>query len=106
MRRRSGEGEAVKTAELYVEPILIGSILLIMLAFLFALEEGCLISENLCVISGDLKPEPLKLELPEGIALGALLVGLAYLLGILIDRLLDSGFEALERHNRIRFAYK
>lgn len=44
------------------------------------------------------------LQLPAGIAIGTILIGVAYIVGILADRMIDDSFEAMERHNRIRFA--
>ena len=79
------------TAEVYVEPILIGALALALLAIPFSPEIIAFAQSE-------------KLKLPGGIALGAVLVGIAYLIGILADRLIYSCLEALERHNRVRFA--
>lgn len=81
----------MNTAELYVEPIIIGFLALMLLTLPYAPEVAALAGAQ-------------KLELPEGVALGAVLIGMAYLVGMLADRLIDTGFEALERHNRMRFA--
>ncbi len=44
------------------------------------------------------------LKLGDGIAVGTILIGVAYFVGILTDRMIDDSFEAMERHNRVRFA--
>src|SRR6266568_726120 len=81
----------MNTAELYIEPILIGVLTLVLLALPFAPEILDLAR------SGTLKPFG-------DIAVGAVLVGAAYFVGILVDRLIDTCLQALERHNRVRFA--
>jgi hypothetical protein len=81
----------VNTAQLYVEPIIVGSLVLALLSLPYAPEVMALVPTK-----------PLKL--PQGFALGAVLVGIAYLVGMLADRLIDSGLEAVEQHNRVRFA--
>lgn len=81
----------MNTAELYVEPILVGALVIALLSL-------------------PLAPEILEILRSElfksfaGVALGAILVGLIYFVGIVADRLIDSCLEALERHNRVRYA--
>lgn len=83
----------MNTAELYVEPILIGALTLTLLALPFA-------PELLDLARSD------TLKLFSDVSLGAALVGIAYFVGILVDRLIDSCLKALEQHNRVRFALK
>jgi hypothetical protein len=85
----------MNTTELYVEPILIGALALALLALPFA--PGIVDLSTPGIVD-------LSIKLPSDIALGAILVGIAYLLGILVDRLIDSCLGALERHHRVRFA--
>jgi hypothetical protein len=82
----------VNTAQLYVEPIIVGFLVLLLFALPYAPE--------IVSILGQMQ----KLNLPNEVALGAVLIGLAYVVGMLADRLIDSGLEALEKHNRVRFA--
>jgi hypothetical protein len=78
----------VKTTEVFVEQVLIGALVLGAAALPWW-------------------PDAARLFVPDGVAgLGGGLaaVGLAYLLGILCDRLADTLTEDLERHQRLRFA--
>jgi hypothetical protein len=79
----------VKTGELLVEQVLIGSLMMVAAGLPWA-------------------PEILRMAREPGSALGiaggASLVGVAYLLGILGDRLADTLTEEIERHQRLRFA--
>lgn len=81
----------MKTTEIFVEQVLIGFMVLLVLAAPFG-------------------PQILKafpgIELPQGLALGAILTGLGYLLGIVVDRVVDTLTEDLESHNRARFTIR
>jgi hypothetical protein len=88
---RGGSEHRMNTAELYIEPILIGALTLALLVFPFAPEILDLARSETLKPFGD-------------VALGAVLVGIAYFVGILVDRLIDTSLQALERHNRVRFA--
>ena len=81
----------MNTAELYVEPILIGALTVALLSLPFAPELWGIVRSDL-------------LKSFDGVAFGALLVGVIYFVGILADRLMDTCLEPLERHNRVRFA--
>lgn len=81
----------MNTAELYIEPILTGALMLALLALPFAPEILELARSKELLTVG-------------GVALGAVLVGLAYFFGIVVDRLIDTCLQPLERHNRLRFA--
>jgi membrane protein YqaA with SNARE-associated domain len=77
----------MNTVELYVEPILIGALTLALLILPFAPE---------LLVVGFARLEPLKAF--SDVALAAVLVGVAYFVGILADRLIDTCMQALERH--------
>jgi hypothetical protein len=79
----------VKTGELFVEQVLIGFVMLAAVAVPWAPE----------VLALARRPEPFF-----GVVVGAALLGLAYLIGILGDRVADTLTEGLERHQRLRFA--
>src|SRR5689334_1418012 len=81
----------MNTAELYIEPILIGALTLGLLILPFAPEILDLARSEMLKPFGD-------------VALGAVLVGVVYFVGILVDRVIDTHLQALERHNRVRFA--
>jgi len=79
----------MKTGELFVEQVLIGSVMMVAAGLPWAPEILCLAREQGTAL---------------GVAGGAALVGVAYLLGILGDRLADTLTEEIERHQRLRFA--
>lgn len=47
-----------------------------------------------------------KVKLVTGLASGAFVLGVCFLLGIVLDRFADTLTEELERHHRLRFAFK
>jgi hypothetical protein len=79
----------VKTGELFIEQVLIGAVMLLAAGLPWT-------PEILRLVRG---PDALL-----GLGGGAALVGAAYLLGILGDRLADTLTEEIERHQRVRFA--
>jgi hypothetical protein len=86
----------VSTTDIYVESVLVGFLVLVMLGLPF---------------SGELLCAAQAVKLPEGslgswIVGGAATVGVAYLLGIVADRLIDSALESTQRHARLQFAAK
>jgi hypothetical protein len=81
----------MNTAELYVEPILIGALTVALLSLPFAPELWGMVRSD-------------RFKSFDGVAFGALLVGVIYFVGILADRLMDTCLDALDRHNRVRFA--
>jgi len=82
----------MKTTELYIEPIIVGFFALIMCALPF--------SRDLAAFTQGLP----QIGLQKDIAIGLMLVGASYLIGILIDRSLDSVLAVMERHARLQFA--
>jgi hypothetical protein len=83
----------MNTVELYVEPILIGALMLALLILPLAPE---LLMFDFARFE--------RLKALSDVALAAVLVSAAYFVGILGDRLIDTCLQALERHNRVRFA--
>lgn len=81
----------MKTTELFVEQVLIGFLVLLVPAFVFWND----VREFL------LKKSDTSLEL---IATGGLLIGTAYLIGMVYDRIADTLLQHLESHGRLQFA--
>jgi hypothetical protein len=84
----------VNTSTVYVEPIFVGCLIGLALALPFYDDLTCFYH----YLWSDLHIS--------GTFLGVFIIGVAYLIGIPADRLLDSLMEGLERHCRIRFALK
>ena len=79
----------MKTAELYFEQILVGSLIIAILLLPWLPELAASLSKE---------------TVASGIALGALVVGIAFWLGIPFDRFADTLLERLDRHARLQFA--
>jgi hypothetical protein len=79
----------MNTTEIFIEQVFVGAMVLLV-AVLSLLPEAVTCMPTL--------------EIPEGVVLGTLLVGLAYILGIVFDRVADTLTGDLEAHNRARFA--
>jgi hypothetical protein len=79
-------------AEVYIEPLFVGGLTIVMIAIPFQCELASIIEGTGLLDSQEL-------------VTGATIVGLAYLIGTIVDRFIDTCLEDLERHNRARFAY-
>lgn len=84
----------MKTTELFVEQVFVGFLVLLIAALPFHPEllEQFGAANDLGTFGG--------------IAVAAGLVGTAYLLGVVFDRLADSLLRGLDQHNRLRFALR
>ena len=84
----------MKTTEVFIELVLIGSMVLAIAAlpFLPEIVGSWLTSANWPIVGG--------------IVASAILIGIAYLLGVVFERLADSCMEIWEKHSRLRFASK
>jgi hypothetical protein len=80
----------LKTTELYIEQVLIGSLIIAVFALPWIHQ---------------LSPE-LTNSLPKLIAEASLLLGVGFWIGIPFDRFADTLLDRLERHNRLQFALK
>src|SRR5687767_3116814 len=83
----------MKTTELFVEQIVIGSLVL-MVIVLFAAGD---------LVVNPFAPEPTASALTFNLVNSVVLLGLVYLLGIVYDRLADTLLQDLEQHNRLLF---
>jgi hypothetical protein len=79
----------MKTSELYLEQVLIGALAIVIVVLPWLRELATKLS---------------ALDTASGLAGGSLALGLAFWLGIPLDRLADTLSERLDRHGRLRFA--
>jgi len=86
----------MKTTEIFIEQVLVGSIVLAIAVLPLYAEIPCRWPTIECT----------KLTFVGGVAGGAVLLGLVYLVGMVFDRLADTILETWERHMRLRFAFK
>ncbi len=86
----------MKTTEIFVEQVLIGSIVLAIVALPWFRE----------IAAGPFSSNNTPWATVTGIGAGAVLLGLVYLVGVVFDRLADSIMVGWERHMRLRFANK
>ena len=82
----------MNTAEIFVEQVLIGFMVLLILGLPFLPELSVMTAKEWTTW--------------QGVGRGAGLVGAAFLLGMVFDQVADTFIEDLDRHERARFALK
>ncbi len=83
-------------SEVYIGPWFVGVLALVIVALPMAPE----IVEHLRPVAGQAD----KAGLVGNAAFGALLLAFAYLIGVVLDRAIDTVLDPLDRHNRLKFA--
>ena len=93
----------MNTTEVYVEPVFVGFLVLLAVALPWFPE-----------LAGFLMPPSdtpsTEANLDDNLAIkvffGGLMIGCAYLIGVIVDRFIDSALAPIEKHNRLQFALK